>query len=124
MESLRVVIFKSTGLEAYISSWEESRWYLLVAIAPRVFSVLAARVVLEMILWPSEWGAPGFFDEGTVSSFSNTAAFVVAILLSGVMEDYKEAESVRPPLYGLPPANLALLTTHLGSTARSPPLLV
>lgn len=34
------------------------------------------------------------FDNDTVSAFSNSAIFVVAIMLSGVLEDYKEAESM------------------------------
>ena len=32
------------------------------------------------------------FDNDTVSAFSNSAIFVVAIMLSGVLEDYKESE--------------------------------
>lgn len=71
-----------------LASVAASRWYLLLRTIPFVLMALAARVfvvdVLGLALFPKE----------LVSTFSQSAIFVVAILLSGVLEDYKEAEGM------------------------------
>ena len=63
-----------------------SRWYLLLRTVPRVILACLTRLVLV------DWLHLGVFPADIVNTFSQTAIFVVAILLSGVLEDYKEAE--------------------------------
>jgi hypothetical protein len=58
---------------------------------PTVFNRIPAPPRSPLFLMPL---CRTIFDNDTVSAFSNSAIFVVAIMLSGVLEDYKEAESM------------------------------
>jgi hypothetical protein len=76
----------AAGLRKLHDDTEGSRWYILLAIAPNILGSVALRFVLGDLLQLE------LFDQDTVSAFSNSAIFVIAIMLAGVLEDYKESE--------------------------------
>jgi len=63
-----------------------SRWYILLSVLPKVGLCLALRAAALAL-------GLTFFSEDLVNGFSNSAIFVVAILMSGVLEDYKGARA-------------------------------
>ncbi len=65
-----------------------TRWYLLGRTVPYVIVSFAARFLLADVLRLE------IFSKDLVSGFAQSAIFVLAILISGVLEDYKEAEAM------------------------------
>ena len=76
-----------TGLASSLATATSSRWYLILEIMPQVIFCIVARFLICDL-----FNFPGLFPADTVSNFSNSAIFVVAIMLAGVLEDYKESE--------------------------------
>jgi hypothetical protein len=64
-----------------------TRWYLLLRTLPKLLVALLLRAVAELL-------GLEIFSAEIVAGFANSAIFVVAILMSGVLEDYKESESL------------------------------
>ena len=61
-----------------------SRWYLLLKVIPKILVCLLARVVINVF---KAWGLHlDFFSPELVSGLAQSAIFVLAILVSGVME--------------------------------------
>ena len=89
-----------------------ARWRLAITAAP--FVVVSAYIRHAVWLPASAGGAggPGFnLDTSTTSGFIGAAVFVMAILLNGVMSDFKESEKgeraparARPASPPAPPA--------------------
>ena len=69
-----------------LSDTASSRWYLLIECLPHVLGSIALRFVLADVLGLE------LFAVDVVSGFANSAIFVIAIMLAGVLEDYKESE--------------------------------
>jgi hypothetical protein len=76
------------GVAAALAALAASRWYLLLRTIPYALAASAARFLLVDLF------GLAFFSKDLVNAFSQSAIFVVAILLSGVLEDYKEAEAL------------------------------
>jgi hypothetical protein len=74
------------ALAAQLSDTASSRWYLLIECLPHVLGSIAMRFVLADMLGLE------LFAMDVVSGFANSAIFVIAIMLAGVLEDYKESE--------------------------------
>lgn len=66
-----------------------SRWYLLLAVVPKILVCLAVRVVIMQLPRLHVHLRLDFFSPDLVSGFAQSAIFVLAILVSGVLEDYK-----------------------------------
>ena len=73
-----------TGLADLVNS----RWYLLLRTLPKVAMACLARLVVGELLGVK------LFSSEIVNGFSQSAIFVLAILISGVLEDYKESEGL------------------------------
>ena len=71
-----------------LASLLESRWYLLLRTLPKVFVACLARLIVGELLGIK------LFSSEIVNGFSQSAIFVLAILISGVLEDYKEGEGL------------------------------
>jgi hypothetical protein len=69
-----------------LSDTASSRWDLLIECLPHVLGSIALRFVLADVLGLE------LFAVDVVSGFANSAIFVIAIMLAGVLEDYKESE--------------------------------
>ena len=69
-----------------LSDTASSRWYLLIECLPHVLGSIALRFLLADVLGLE------LFAVDVVSGFANSAIFVIAIMLAGVLEDYKESE--------------------------------
>jgi hypothetical protein len=80
---------------AGVADMLKTRWYLLLHTLPKVLMALLLRFIVSDML-----GVPGFFSPELVNGFSQSAVFVLAILISGVLDDYKESEKA--------PANLGV----------------
>ena len=66
-----------------------------LATLPWVALVLLVRALLEVFL-----GFEGIFSAETVTPFTTASMFVIAIILGGVLEDYKEAERIPAEMAG------------------------
>ena len=84
---LDALLARASTLSGF-SALLESRWYLLLRTLPKVAAALALRLLCAHALG-MEW-----FSAETVNGFSQSAIFVLAILVSGVLEDYKESEGL------------------------------
>jgi hypothetical protein len=86
------------------SAWVEATSFVSARAIPQLgdggalLAELRARAGARGEPWPPR-GATlalglSFFDEQLVAGFSNSAIFVLAILMAGVLEDYKESEAM------------------------------
>lgn len=79
---------KLAGYGTLLADTASSRWYLLLDCVPTCCGVLAMRFLVADVM------GLHFFPLETISSFANSAIFILAIMLAGVLEDYKESESI------------------------------
>jgi hypothetical protein len=71
-----------------IASLLETRWYLLLRTIPKMLVGVALRFFCAEVLGIE------VFSADIVNGFSQSPVFVLAILISGVLEDYKESEGM------------------------------
>lgn len=100
---------RASGLAKPLADAAGTRWYLLIDILPQALGICVVRVILDALHFPF------IFDGDTVGGFSNSAFFLSAILLSGVLEDYKESEGM--------PAELAACFDSLSESYETASLM-
>ena len=88
---------------------------VLLTVVPLVLLTVLVRVLLQVLTRgefsssPDAAGFQGIFAAETVTPFTTASMFVIALMLSGVMEDYKESEKI--------PAEIACALDSLSSKA-------
>jgi hypothetical protein len=84
-DALRALLLRLRSALPFLAG----RWYLLIEILPPVVIVSVLRLVLA-------WQLPNLcsIDPGTVAAFSNSAIFVIALMLACVLTNYGEAEAI------------------------------
>jgi len=67
-----------------------ARYKIFIKVIPIVIISIAIRAILEATIDSFD----GLIQSSTVTPFAASSMFVIALMLAGVMEDYKEAERI------------------------------